>query len=98
MTPYAFKRNIVNITVLNGISLRFFSRPEVLALIGELAQKLGVSLNRYNIKKLVIDEYESQKEQLKTKLSNKFVYLKMDACTRHRVNYFAINITYVENM
>lgn len=96
MTPDAFKRNIVKITVLNGISLRFFSRPEVLALIGELARKLGVALNRDNIRKLVIDEYESQKEQLKKKLSNKFVYLKMDACTRHRVNYFAVNVRYVD--
>jgi len=46
-------------TVFNGISLRFFFQPEVLALIGELARKLGVSLNRDNIKKLVLDEYES---------------------------------------
>ena len=31
------KKNIVKITVLNDISLRFFCKPEVLALIGELA-------------------------------------------------------------
>jgi len=84
--------------VFNGISMRFFSQPEVLALIGELARKLGVSLNRDNINKLVLDEYESQKRQLKSKLSKKFVYLKMDACTRqlHHVNYFAINVRYVD--
>ena len=68
MTPDAFKKNIVKITVLNGISLRFFSEPEVLALIGELARKLGVALNRDNIKKLIIEEYENQKEQIKKKL------------------------------
>ena len=62
MTPDEFKKNIVKITVLNGISLRFFSKPEVLALIGELARKLGVALNRDNRKKLIIEEYENQKE------------------------------------
>jgi len=94
MTPDAL--NIVDITVLNGISLRFFSQPEVLALFGELARQLEVSLNRDNIKKLVLDEYESQKKQLKSKLSNKFFHLKMDGCTRHHVSYFVVNVRYVD--
>ena len=96
MTPDEFKRNIVRIIALNGISLRFFSRPEVSALIGELARKLSVSLDKENIKKIVFAEFEREKEELKRKLKNKFVYLKMDACTRHRVNYFAINVRYVD--
>jgi len=41
-----FEKNSVDITVPSGISLRLFSQPEVLALIGELARKLRVSLNR----------------------------------------------------
>jgi len=50
------------------------------------------------MKKLVLDEYESQKKQLKSKLNNKFVYWKMDACTRqhHHTNYFAINVKHVD--
>jgi len=80
-----------------GISLRFISQPEVLALISQLAE-LGVCLSRNNMKKLVLDEYESQKKQLKSKLNNKFVYWKMDACTRqhHHTNYFAINVKHVD--
>ena len=50
MTPDAFWKNSVDITVLSGISLILFSQPEVLALIGELARKLRVSLNRDNYK------------------------------------------------
>ena len=97
MIPDVFKKNIVKITVLNGISLKFFSKPEMLALIGELARKLGVALNRDNVKKLIIEEYKNQEEQIKNKLYNKFVYLKMDACIRHRVDYFAINVRYVDD-
>jgi len=67
------------------------SKLERFSLIGELAWNLVVSSNRDNIKKLVIDEYESQKKQLNRKLNNKFIYLKMDACTHHHVNYFVIN-------
>jgi len=66
--------NIIDIAVLSGISLRFFSQPEVLALIGELALNLGVSPNRDNIWKLGLDKYESRKKQLRSKLSNTFVY------------------------
>jgi len=90
MTTEALKKNAVEMTAFNGISLRFFSQPEVLALLGELARKLGVSLNRNDIKKLVRDEYESLKKQLKSKLSHKFVYLKMDACT---VEHTTVSIT-----
>ena len=61
MTPNALK-NTVDITVFNGNSLRFFSQPEVLARIGELARRLGVSRNRNNIKKLVL--------QMKSKRNN----------------------------
>ena len=59
----------------------FFSKPEVLTLIGKLTLKLGVALNRHNIKILIIEKYKNQKEQIKKKLNNKFVHLKMDACT-----------------
>ena len=55
-----------------------------------------MSLRRDNIKKLVLDEHESQKEQLKSKLNNKFAYLKMDACTRHHVKYFVIHVRHVD--
>ena len=39
----------------------------------------------------MINEADNQKQLLKEMLHKKFCYLKMDACTRHRVNYFAIN-------
>jgi len=68
----------------------------VLALIGELARKLGVSLNRDNRKKIALDEYEIQKEQLKNRLRNKFVYLKMNVCTGHHVHSFAMNVRFVD--
>jgi len=71
-----FEKNSVDITVPSGISLRLFSQPEVLALIGELARKLMSVFKQIIIKKLVLDVYETQKEQLKSKLSNKFVLIK----------------------
>jgi len=52
-----------------------------------------VSLDRDNI---LLDEFESQKIQLKSKPSKKFIYLKLDACTHHNVNYFGINVRYID--
>jgi len=48
--------------VFNGISPRFVSQPEVLALTVKLAWKLAVTLNRDNIKKLVLDDYRESLE------------------------------------
>ena len=61
---------------------------------GKLAKFLRVSLNRGAIKNMVMDETECQK--LKDMLSYKYFYLKMDACTQHRVNYFTTNVQFVE--
>ena len=43
----------------------------------------------------MIEEAIKQKEELKKSLKGRFVFLKMDSCTRHRVNYFAINVRFV---
>ena len=37
------------------------------------------------------------KNELKEELRDKFLFLKMDACTRHRVNYFGVNAQFVDS-
>ena len=39
----------------------------------------------------------SRKQLLKEMLHEKFCYLEMDACTRHRVNYFAMNVQFMND-
>lgn len=76
--------------------LSTFSQPAFLGLNGEMARKLGISLDRENIRKIIIDAAISiKKKSLKDDLRGKFIYLKMDAATRHRVNYFAINARFI---
>ncbi|XP_073501872.1 uncharacterized protein [Phyllobates terribilis] len=95
MTANMFKRQFIQLVVKDGVPLSLFARPAFTALNGEIARKLGVSLERESIRKLVIEEVLKQKEDLKKTLKRRFMFLKMEACTRHRVNYFAINVRYV---
>ncbi|XP_073501668.1 uncharacterized protein [Phyllobates terribilis] len=95
MTADMFKRPLIQHVVKDGVPLSLFARPAFTALNGEMARKLGVSLGRESIRKLVIEEALKQKEDLKKTLKRRFTFLKMDACTCHRVNYFAINVRYV---
>lgn len=97
MTAEKFKSCIVEMVVKNSIPLTFFSCPAFVSLNGEMAQRLGVSLTRDSIRNLVIEEAEKNKTKLKEILHGKFIYLKMDACTRHRVNYFAINVQFIDH-
>ena len=60
--------------------------------MGELATKLEVLFERHCAKNMVINEADNQKQLLKEMLHKKFYSLEMDVCTRHRVNYFAINV------
>ncbi|KAM9307836.1 uncharacterized protein PAF06_011978 [Gastrophryne carolinensis] len=95
MTVETFKKQIIELVVKDAVPISLFSRPAFMGLNGEMARKLGVSLERESIRKLVIEEAVKQKKELQESLKGRFVFLKMDACTRHRVNYFAINVRFV---
>ncbi|KAM4049182.1 LOW QUALITY PROTEIN: uncharacterized protein ACNLHF_006937, partial [Anomaloglossus baeobatrachus] len=83
MTVDTFKKQIIELVVKDSVPISLFSQPAFMCLNGEMARKL------------VIEEAFKQKEELKKTLKGRFLFLKMDACTRHRVNYFAINVRFV---
>ena len=95
MTVETFKKQIIELVVKDGLPISLFSKPAFMGLNGEMARKLSVSLERESIRKLMIEEAIKQKEDLKKSLKGRFVFLKLDGCTRHRVNYFAINVRFV---
>lgn len=68
MTPEKFKRHISEMVVKNSVPVSLFSQPAFLGLNGEMARKLGVSLERENIRKLVIAQAKYEKEELRNKL------------------------------
>ena len=79
----------------NGVPLKLFSSPGFIGLHGEMAEKLGVLLS--SIRNLILCEAEEQKNKLKEELRDKFLFLKMDGCTRHRISYFALNVQFVDS-
>ena len=97
MTKVNNKRGLIQIVVHNGVALKLFSSSAFVGLNGELANKLGVSLERHNIRNMVIEEVKKQKNVLIEILGCKFCYLKMDACTRQRINYFTINVQFLDD-
>ena len=97
MTGENFRRYIVEMVAKEGIPLSFFSSSAFIGLNGEMARKLGVALSRDSVRNLVIESATLRKEELVEHVRGRFVFLKMDACTRQRVNYFAINLQFVGN-
>lgn len=57
--------------------------------------KLVVSLKRLSFRKLILEEAKNEIEELRKTLEGRFMFIKMDAATRQKVNYFAINATFV---
>ena len=62
-----------------------------------MAKQLHVSLDRNSIRSLVIEEANRQRQILKNMIADRLLHLKMDACTRMRTNYFAINIQFIND-
>ena len=90
MTKEKFKHHLIQLVVENGMPLKLFSSPAFIGLHGEMAEKPGVSL--LSLRNLILCEAKEQKNILKDELLDKFLFLKLDGCTRHRINYFALNI------
>jgi hypothetical protein len=65
MTTEKFKKHLIEL-VRNGVALTLFSQPAFLGLNGEMAKKLGVSLEKQSIRKLirVLEEAKNEKEEL----------------------------------
>ena len=70
MTKEKLEPCIIKMIVENGTGspLSFFSSEGFQDLNGELASKLGVSLDRHDVRKLVITKAKQQKEALKKEL------------------------------
>lgn len=90
-----FKAALVEMAVDNAFSLRVFSTKGFKSLVGDMAEKLHVSLDRDQIRSYVILAAKAEKERLKEELRGKFLYLKFDCATRIRTNYLGLNIRYV---
>ena len=97
MTAEKYRKSIVDLVVQNGVALSLFSQPAFLELCGEMARRFGISLETQGIRKLVINEAADKKKELTETLLGRYLYLKMDAAIRHRVNYFAINARFVDD-
>ncbi len=91
----SFKAALIKMAVDNAFSLRVFSTKGFKRLVGDLAEKLHVSLDRDQIRSYVILAAKAEKERLEEELRGKFVYLKVDCATRIRTNYLRLNVRYV---
>jgi len=97
MTKEKFKRHLIQLVVHHGVAIRTLSSSAFVGLTGEMADKFKISLQPHSIRKMILHEASEQKNKLKEEICDKFLFLKMDACTRHRVNYFAVNAQFINS-
>ena len=71
----SFKAALVEMAVENAFSLRVFSLKGFKRLVGDMAEKLHVSLDRNQIRSYVILAAKAEKERLREDVRGKFVYL-----------------------
>ena len=70
MTPEKFKSQMIQMVVNNSIPLSFFSKPAFVGMNGEIASKFGISLDRNNVRRLLIDESKKETEQSALAIKN----------------------------
>jgi len=82
--------------VHDGLPLRFFGQPNFRKLNGQIADRLKVSLDKDAIRNYIIQEANCQREILKKKLADSFVYIKLDLATCIRVNYLGVAVRFFD--
>ena len=99
ITKGAFKKYIIDLVVKNGAALSLLESPAFWRLNGEMAKQFNICLERHNIRNMVVEEAKNEKNIyiLKEMLQGKLLFIKMDPCTRQRVNYMAINIQFIDD-
>jgi hypothetical protein len=97
MTAAKLKKGIVISVARDGISLRYFKELGGTTLLGDMAKRLGVSLDRSRVRSYVIDAAETMKLKIKEELKDKFIHLKFDCATRIRTNYLGVTARYVNS-
>lgn len=97
ITKEEFEDGLVDMVARGGASLSFFSTPGYQKTGGQLAAALNVSLDRQSVRNLVIRTATTRKQELIQDLRGQFVFLKTDACTRHRRNYLGVNVQFCKN-
>ena len=65
MNKENFKKYIIEMVVKSNILLSFFSIPAFLGLNGEMARKVGISLDRVNIRKLITKKAKEKRMNLR---------------------------------
>lgn len=91
MTAIKFKGYIIELVVKNGLPLSVFSSPGFIGLSGEMAAKLGVSLEWHNIRKRIFEEANNKKNCWR-RYSREY---SSEDGRMHTVNYFGINVQLV---
>lgn len=97
MTKSEMKDCLLTMVVRDSVPFSFFNKPGsgFRRLNGQMAEILGISLERRQIRRIVMESYENEKQSLILSLKGRYVHLKIDSCTRLKVNYVAINIRFV---
>ena len=91
-----FKNLIIGMVIEMGAPFSSFSLPSFKRYHEEEAKQLGISLDRDGVRHVLMERYLEKKEELKSKLKDKFMFLKVDCCERLGRRYLGINIQYFE--
>lgn len=96
MTKETYIDCIVRQVVKEGAALRFFSSDSYKLGHGELAQKVGVSLERDAVTGYVLSAAEKLKDSFREQVKDKCVFVKLDCATRLRTNYLGVTVRFID--
>ena len=63
-------------------------------MIGEMARKVNVSLDRDSVRDLIMNAAASKRAEIREELSGLPLYVKIDGCTRHNRTFVGVNVQF----
>ena len=79
------------------VPFSFFESHGFKLLNGDMAKQLKVNNDRDSVRKMIMSAANVRNNQLVQEMKDKLIFVKLDAATRLRSNYLAVNVQYTAN-
>ena len=95
LSEVEIERAAAEAVTINGLPLSVFEKSGICKLLSPMLNKLGMTLNRENIRERIIRQAFELRQKISSEVKNKLISLKFDIASQKERGFLGINVQYI---
>ena len=95
LSEVEIERAAAEAVTINGLPLSVFEKSGICKLLSPMLNKLGMTLNRENIRERIIRQAFELRQKISSEVKNKIISLKFDIASQKERGFLGINVQYI---